>query len=284
MRLARSMSQSTTARGLWLLVIWMIVVGALAGLLANSQNGSRRNITERFEVRAEIASRFVSTYVADLVSRQRDTGRRRFAAGRVGEQRFQQTVADAGLGAAVLLDGKGRLLRIAPPSPKLLGTDITPKYAHLREGVRGRVAVSKVVPSAARGLPVVAFAVPFGTRRGRRVYSGAYDVSKTPLGAYMRNAIPITPSRLYLIDPAGQVIAKNGTALAKVQSLKQVDPALAGGLRRGPQGAYEAPGGETQRFASRAVRARPGGSPSPCPPHFSTAPPADPVAGYLGWP
>ena len=256
-RLTRSLSQSTTGRGsLLLLVGWLAVVGAVAGLLAHSQGQSRQGLDERFDARAEIASRFVDTYVADLVTRQRETARRRFTASQVGERRFQQTVTDAALGAAVLLDGKGRLLRVNPPAPQLLGTDLTAKYEHLRKATRGELAVSKVVPSAARGVPVVAFAVPFATPQGRRVYSGAYDVARTPLGSYLKNAIPISPNRVYLIDPSGQVIAKNGRALREVQNLTGIDPALAQALRGAQEGGFETPSG-TQRFASRDVPGTP---------------------------
>jgi hypothetical protein len=78
----------------------------------------------------------------------------------VSERDFTRSVGAFGYPAAVLLDQHGRILQIAPRRPELLGTDLTGRYAHLRTAVgEGRPAVSRVVPSAARGEPVAAFAV-----------------------------------------------------------------------------------------------------------------------------
>jgi diguanylate cyclase (GGDEF)-like protein len=252
------LSGSTMARNAVLLTIWLIVVGLLAGFLARSQANTREGVDERFEVRAQIASRFVSTYVRDLVERQRDVAERRLVDAEVAEDAFQRAVADGGYEAAVLLDARGRLLRVAPAKPELLGSDMTVKYEHLRRAVAGGVTVSKVVPSASLGVPVVAFAVPFTSARGeRRVYSAAYDVATTPLGAYLRNAIPVSPNRVYLIDAAGQVIADNGAELTKMRSLARIDAELADALAEGPKGSYESPDEGTQRYASRSVPGTP---------------------------
>jgi len=156
----------------------------------------------------------------------------------------------------VLLDDHGRLLRVEPPNPSLLGKDITGKYAHLKAAVGGRVAVSKVVRSAVEGVPVVAFAVPFATREGRRVYSGAYDISTTPAGAYLRNAIPIPQSRLYLVDSSGVVIAKNGAPLRGMRTLSESEPGLARALEERREGAFDAED-QTQRYASAAIAGTP---------------------------
>ena len=225
-------------------------------LLFASQSRTRDQINERFDLRADIASRFVATYVDDLVDRQRDIARRRLAAAEVGESLFERTVADGGYEAAVLLDSQGRLLRVAPPKPELLGKDLTADYDHLRQGVEGDVAISGVVPSASRGIPVVAFAVPFATAHGRRVYSGAYDVSRTPLGSYLRNAVQITPNRVYLLDRAGTVVASNRQGGSSVRSLDRIDPGLTRALAEAPQGEYD-PGDGAQRYASRNVAGAP---------------------------
>jgi hypothetical protein len=47
---------------------------------------------------------------------------------------------------------------------------------------------------------VVAFAVPYQTPHGRRVFSGAYEIASTPLADYLGDAIPIGSSVLYLVD------------------------------------------------------------------------------------
>lgn len=235
---------------------WILVIGVLIGLLAQSQARSREDLNQRFEARAVMASRFVSTYVSDLIVRQRDLARRRLADERVDQRGFEEVAADSGYGAALLLDDQGRVLRSVPFKPGLIGSRLSQKYPHLAAGVRGRVGVSPVVPSAARGIPVVAFAVPFDTPSGRRVYSGGYDISLTPLGAYLQNAIPIAGTRLYLVDSAGQVVAKNGARTPRPERFSRIEGGLAEATKGGGTGTYESPAG-LRRFSARAVTGTP---------------------------
>jgi hypothetical protein len=214
---------------------WMAVIAASCTLVAHTQAQTRHGVDQRFALRATIASRFVTTYLKDLVARQTSQATGHLSSRTVSQSEFRRTVSDAGFGAAVLLDDRGRALQVMPARPALLGTDLAARYEHLHAAVRGRVAVSSVVPSAARGVPVVAVAVPFRTNHGRRVYSGAYNVSKTPVGNYLRNAIATPQSRIFLLDPKGVVIATNGTAPGKVATLNDVDPALAKALRHAAQ-------------------------------------------------
>ena len=245
------------ARAALLVAAWLMAVGAMAGLLARSQLHSQDAINERFDLRAEIAARFVTTYVDDLVERQRDVANRRLSGATVSEEVFQRAVGDGGYEAAVLLDARGRLLRVAPPRRTLLGHDMAARYDHLRRGVAGETAVSEVVPSAADGIPIVAFAVPFHSRHGRRVYSAAYDISNTPLGAYLRNAIQVRPNQVYLVDRTGNVVARNGRTLPGVTRLDSLEPDLAGALTEAPEGSYDDSNGRAQRFASRKVPGTP---------------------------
>jgi diguanylate cyclase (GGDEF)-like protein len=80
--------------------------------------------------------------------------------------------------------------------------------------VAGRLAVSNVVPSAARGLPVVALALPVRTSAGPRVFSAAFGVSKTPLGAYISRLLVLPGRRVYLIDATGRLMASTQPMLA----------------------------------------------------------------------
>ena len=235
---------------------WVVLIAVSCALVAHTQAQTRRGVDQRFALRATLASRFVTTYLNDLVARQTIQAKRHLSSRAVSQPEFRRTVDDAGFGAAVLLDDRGRALRVVPPKSALLGRDLAARYEHLRTAVGGRIAVSKVVPSAARGVPVVAVAVPFETPHGRRVYSGAYNVSKTPVGTYLRNAIATPQSRVFLIDPSGVVIASNGSPARKTATLRDVDPALARALRRAGQGPYVRDGAD-QRFVSTAIAGTP---------------------------
>lgn len=99
---------------------------------------------------------------------------------------------------------------------------MTIDYAHLRAAVDGHVAVSQVVPSAAKGTPITAVAVPFDSSVGRRVLSGAFAPSASPLGAYFASVVPVAGGNAFLLDGDGRVItsghADAGTA-SQVESL-----------------------------------------------------------------
>lgn len=158
-----------------------------------------------------------------------------------------------GYEAAVLLDERGRVLHAEPAKASLIGSDLTVKYAHLRAAAAGRTAVSGVVPSAAKGIPIVAFATPFATAHGRRVFSGAFDVAKTPIGAYLRNTTSLKGARVYLVDAKGLIVASNRPKTRGISTLEKADAPLARALRR--SSADQTLDG--RQYASRAVRQTP---------------------------
>jgi len=175
-----------------------------------------------------------------------------FATGSISAQTFGRLSSDLGFGAAVLLDSRGRVLQVQPAKPALLGQVITGKYAHLASAVAGRAAVSNVVPSAARGLPVVAFAAPFPSPQGRRVFSGAFDVAHTPLGAYLSHMITTAGNRVYLVDANGQTIATSLSSPGATGSLKGFDPGLAAASVGRTLGSYKSTRG-AQAFVAAPV-------------------------------
>ena len=140
---------------------------------------------------------------------------------------FAAATTAFGFQAAVLLDSTGR----AADRRTLLRCRHRQTARHSvpapDQGARGRIATSDVIRSVVLGLPAVAFAVPFATPQGRRVLSGAYLVSDTPLAAFLSDTTAVQGAQLYLTDSTGKVIAKNGqaaTASAGIQSLAQVAP------------------------------------------------------------
>lgn len=235
---------------------WVVVITGTVAFLAHSQGRTRESEGQRFEARADIAARFVATYVGDLVARQGDIARRRLSGDRVSRRVFETTTADSGYGGAVLLDARGRVLQSTRSMARLIGTRIAPKYPHLTAAVAGRVGISPVVLSAAPNIPIVAFAVPFDTGSGRRVYSGGYDVSRTPLGAYLRNAMPIAGTRLYLVDKSGQIVAWNGARNSRIQTLGQIEGEAAVAVGGASAGDYDSADGR-RRFVARKVAGTP---------------------------
>jgi hypothetical protein len=185
------------------LAVWLLltVVGATGALCL--QQRARDAAAQRFAARVSLMREFVVSHVADLLVRERVQADAFLTDKTVSERDFVRSVGAFGYPAAVLLDQEGRVLQIVPQQPGLIGADLTGRYAHLRTAVvDGRPAVSRVVPSAARGKPVAAFAVPFDTPYGRRVFSGAVDVGHSGLSAYLSTAISLSGVRVQLVDDA----------------------------------------------------------------------------------
>jgi hypothetical protein len=151
---------------------------------------ARRDVAQKLAARARAGAEFSSLYVTDILARERKqagswlTGRRPT---RLSLARSSQAL---GFSAALVVDRGGRVLQTAPAQPDVMGVTITGLDPYLAPALAGRATVSNVVQPAT-GLPVVATAVPFATSSGRRALSGTFDVSKSPLGGYMRHVIVI---------------------------------------------------------------------------------------------
>jgi len=231
------------------LVVWLVVVLLVTLGLFWNERTTKMEDEQRFDLRTRIAGRFVETYVADITERERAQAREFLSAPEVSEQEFKQSVDAFGYQAAVLLDDRGRVLQVAPAKPELLGTDLTGKYEHLRRAVAGQVAISPAVPSAAEGVPIAAFAVPFDTPQGRRVFSGAYEIRTTPIAYYVRNAFT-TSTATALIDNSGTILASNDSSAATgLSKLATTAPGLAAAIGSGEKGTYEE-AGVSRRFVT----------------------------------
>jgi diguanylate cyclase (GGDEF)-like protein len=238
-----------------LLVVWAACVGAPVILLVQAHERGVSSIEQRFGLRASLTASFASAYVHERVTRQQAQAANRLDVGTVSESEFVKTVNDAGFAGAELLDDSGRVLNTAPTEPVLSGANLARGYPYIADAVAGHVAVSAVVPSVAHGAPVVAFAVPFATRWGRRVFTGEYDISHTPLGSYLERVIPLSGAEAFLVDPAGAVIASNAGVSSRALSV--ADPALARRVARRGEGAVEIHGKQPGWFATRAISGTP---------------------------
>jgi PAS domain S-box-containing protein len=239
------------------LLIWLLLAAAGTSGLLWQQHNSRQAVAQRFELRVALMGDFVTSYTTDLIQRERVQARASLTGSRVGASQFAQAVAGFGYPAAVLLDARGRVLQMVPAHPSALGTDLTSRYAHLRTAVRdGRPAVSPVVRSAARGVPVVAFAVPFDSASGRRVFSGAIAIRDSPLSAYLSSAFSLSGTQIQLVDSAGSIVAANRRLDADVPTLAAENKPLADAVRHRAHGRYQA-AGEWWRYAAAPIPGTP---------------------------
>lgn len=202
----------------------------------------------RMGLRADMATRFVQSYVEDLIDNQRSTARAYLGGESLPPTEFARLVGAHDYQGAVLLDASGRVRAAYPTRPGLVGRSLREGYDHLDDAMRGEVSISNVVPSAARALPIVAIATPFETRTGRRVFSTAYEVGGSPLTSYLASAMPTTADDVYLVDAKGDIVASERRQSTVVR-LQDRDPQLRAAIAGEPSGILPAgSAGEEERF------------------------------------
>jgi diguanylate cyclase (GGDEF)-like protein len=219
------------------ILLAVTVVGALAVALHESQARSRVAVADRFVAKGGLTARFVSTYVNNLQTREAAVAVASLR-GPAPASALDDEITAFGFSTGALLDSQGRVMAIVPSQPSLLGVSLVARYAHLAAAVQGAPAVSNVVTSVVTHAPEVAFAVPFETPTGRRVFSGAYPVTDTPLPAFLKDSTTLQGVRVYLTDAAGVIVASSG-ANDSQPSLAERDPALSRAAVTRSRGSYQ---------------------------------------------
>lgn len=234
---------------------WLGVMSASAAFLSGSEANARHASTQRLQARIGAAAEFASVYVHEIFTHERTQATTWLTAPRPTAGDLRLAAAALGARVATLLDAQGEVIRAQPNVPGLAGTDVSLEYAYLTDAMRHGSGVSDVVPSSVGGAPVVAFAVPFSTPTGRRVFSLGFAVSRTPLGAFTSHLLTLPGNRVYLVDDRGTLIT-GGAPTGIGTSLAQRDPAMALALRRETSGSYPSSRG-TQVLASAPVAGTP---------------------------
>jgi diguanylate cyclase (GGDEF)-like protein len=215
----------------------VLVLGSLAAGIVLSWQQSRARLVTNFGLRGATSADFVSTFLTQEASRGRATAEEDLAGARVSAARFTLVSSAFGSHHAVLLDSAGRVLATVPTDKASLGKSIAEGYPSLAAAEQGRVSVSDVVRAA--GLPeaVTSIAVPFATRAGRRVFSVAYGVSGSALGAFVAHTISYPQHEVFLIDSGNQLIAASPSTNAV--TLRGADPLLAKAVSGASHGAVK---------------------------------------------
>jgi hypothetical protein len=187
--------------------VLLVLLGLLAGGITLTHERSKSQILKNFDARASSSAGFVSTYVAQQGARQ-TLSAQRFLAGKPGAStEFESIVTSFGSKNAGLLDSSGRLLDLIPLKPSAIGTNVATKLVQVREAESGRIGVSGVFPSIARGAPVISIAAPFPTREGRRVFAIGYPVAGSVMAIFAEHASSDRGHLVLLVDSSGNIIA-----------------------------------------------------------------------------
>jgi len=232
-----------------------LIIGAVLAL-NSSQAAGRRNIQTQFASRAALAAKFIGTYATELTERESLIATSTLRA-TDPTAAFNANIAAFGFQDGVLLDSAGRAIAVWPATPELIGQQYGAQFAPLRRALLGEVVVSDVVVTSSATPPMVGFAIPFDTPSGRRVLSGAYLISTTPLGAFMNDSTSLTNAQLYLTDSTGVVFATNGSAQpSTTQSLAQLNPALGEAVTKAATGTYRS-GSMSYSYVKAAIPGTP---------------------------
>jgi diguanylate cyclase (GGDEF)-like protein len=226
---------------LWLPLAMVAVLGIVSvfGLvLARAQDDARLAIRDRFQTRLDLTTRFTTAYNADVVEREASVAARRLGGSAPTADEFKDVMEDFGFATGVLLDSSGRLMQSYPDDPSLLNADMTAGHAYLARALSGIPSVSNVVLTGVDQIPVVGYAMPFQTPFGRRVVSGAFDVSTTPLSDHMQNALPYEGGEVYLVDATGALVASNVPLAHFLRTFDSADHGLAAAAAQSPSGRY----------------------------------------------
>lgn len=249
------MSRARLRNTLAVLLSVALVTG-LGTLVVRQDRRAFRELDARFALTAQLAEPLLRAYVDDVLARVATAARERLTAADVGVQEFERVSRVLGFEAAVLLDEAGRLIAVHPARVDLLGSPLGSQYRHLRNARERGSGISEVVPSAADRIPVVAFAARFPVEHGQRVFSGAYNVGRSPLRAYLLHLNAATGARVDLVDTSGAVIATSRWLDHAYATLSEVDRELAMAAAHRNSGTYDEDE-HAMRFATRRIAGTP---------------------------
>ncbi|MET3422279.1 PAS domain S-box-containing protein [Actinoplanes tereljensis] len=238
------------------LLVWLVLVAVGTGVLLWQQRHSRQAVAERFDGGVSVLGTFMTSVVGQQILSERVQAETALTDPVVSAREFTRLVGGLGYPAAALLDSRGRVIQNYPAEPSLVGQDLSARYDYLRTALQGQTAVSQVVRSATRGVPMVGFAVPFETTSGRRVFAGAIPVRASPLAVYFTTALSLTGARVQIVDTAGSIAAATDTFDIADPTLAAQNGPLATALDQGPNGRYRA-GGKWWRYSSGAIDGAP---------------------------
>ncbi|WP_375431421.1 response regulator [uncultured Friedmanniella sp.] len=206
---------------------WLALMVGAAALVHSTEVEQRTALDRLFSARAETSAQFLTSYADDLTSHNTVLAEA-VLQGRITPANFSLLMRANGIPTAAVIDSSGRVVAIHPYRANKIGAVLADQYPHLRSALAGTAAVSEVVISPSLHVPVVGFAAPYNTPTGRRVFSPAYEVSKTPLQSYLRNeGEQSRPEAIYLIDDAGAIVSSGGRAAVPADQLSDIDPSMA---------------------------------------------------------
>jgi hypothetical protein len=111
-RVGRTRSIVLAASGTWIAAMLVLMV-----FLAASQSGARHAVAERLAARTSAGAEFAALYVQDIFARERNQAAAWLSGRRPTGQALENASGAIGVPASLLLDRRGRVLRVQERQP-----------------------------------------------------------------------------------------------------------------------------------------------------------------------
>ena len=232
-----------------------VLLGVFGYVLASSQATSRHEAEQRFQAQATIAAGLTKAIFSAIDSPQVQTAIRSFGSARIDPRALTALVKHSGVAYAYVAGDRGQVLA-ASAGARAAGARESGNLAVAR-ALGGTSWFSDLVRGSGGGY-LVAQAIPFPTRFGRRVEVLAYPARLLSgfLGSYLGGALPDETSDGYIVDGRGRIVASSvfGVAIGGQPSAQFVAVLRSHPAASSVSGRYDVTSGRhaTQRYLAAA--------------------------------
>jgi signal transduction histidine kinase len=186
-------------------LVMLGVVFVLGYLISSSQDSSRSAARQRATagatIRSELTSSLLSTSSAAL----------RTAAVKVPPTRaaLDRLVGASHLGYAAILSANGAIVASSSRAPSAELGRLRGRPTYIRQALSGRTWLSGLLPASQGGQPMIDWAAPFTSARGRRVLVEGFPAAT--LGSFLRTFLDQGSKgrAIYVIDSGRRLIASS---------------------------------------------------------------------------
>jgi signal transduction histidine kinase len=229
----------------------LVLLGAFAYLLVDSQSRLRNESEKRFQSRATVSAALTESLFASAAAQGQQEAAKRFGGPTIDKAALARRAKQSQLAYLRVIGGKGQQLAASPRAPAYARGDGERLPTYVIEALKGRPYLSNISPAGPGGRPTIEWALPFKTAFGPRILvNGMYAVQLTQfLATYLAKARESEDMEAHVIDDRGRIIANAAGAGARATRL---DGNLTAALSTHQSGSYRKAGSE-QFFASAPV-------------------------------
>lgn len=195
--------------------IAVVLLGLFADVLAESQATSRHEAQQRFLAQATTAAGLTKAIFSTIDAPQAAAASKSFGAAQIDRSALTALAAASKLAYVFVAGSDGRVLAASPGLPAAVsGTPAHPALV-IREALAGQAWFSDLL-RAPNGQYLIAQAIPFPTRFGRRVEVLVYPAALFSgfLSSYLVDAVPGKTSHGLVLDGHGRIVASSVSGVA----------------------------------------------------------------------